>query len=321
MFCRHQWFGFLAGRWIATVLFHLLGENNVGPRFMGRFGNGRLEEWKDARPLEPSEMGREEVAPHIARALADMHKVPIPGDQTPCLWSMLSRWSQMVAEVEFDDAEKREGFGRLMGGNLPTQMRRELEWLKSELPSEKNGHGAELVAAAGGEETPSGLAWRTVSAPVFAHNDLLSGNVLRMPVRGPGDDEEPPVECVQIVDFEYGGFNYAGFDWANHFCEYAGFDFDLARWYPTPDMQKRFIRAYLQENPLVELPGPDGLEDELVRLTNKFSLASHLVWGTWAVLQARHSPIDFDFMEYASLRFAGYETQKASFFPDCPKWA
>ena len=46
-------------------------------------------------------------------------------------------------------------------------------------------------------------------------------------------------DAIQGVDFEYGGFNYAGFDLANHFCEYAGFDFDLDRWYPDLEGQVR----------------------------------------------------------------------------------
>eukprot|EP00958_Prasinococcus_capsulatus_P007250 scaffold674_cov371-Prasinococcus_capsulatus_cf.AAC.8 len=45
---------------------------------------------------------------------------------------------------------------------------------------------------------------------------------------------------------------------------------------------------------------------------NFFSLASHLFWGTWSVLQAHYSQIDFDFLEYAELRFAEYHKQKAS---------
>lgn len=44
-------------------------------------------------------------------------------------------------------------------------------------------------------------------------------------------------DSIQIVDFEYGGFNFVGFDLANHFCEYAGFDFDLDRWYPNETAQ------------------------------------------------------------------------------------
>jgi hypothetical protein len=39
-----------------------------------------------------------------------------------------------------------------------------------------------------------------------------------------------------------GGYNYTAFDLANHFCEHAGFDFDLPRWYPKPDTQVRVLR-------------------------------------------------------------------------------
>lgn len=32
-------------------------------------------------------------------------------------------------------------------------------------------------------------------------------------------------------------------------------------------------------------------------------LASHQFWGTWAILQAKYSPIDFDYIGYAKLRW------------------
>jgi hypothetical protein len=49
----------------------------------------------------------------------------------------------------------------------------------------------------------------------------------------PGASSRPlPRLCVPST----GGYNYIAFDIANHFCEYAGFDFDLERWYPSlPD--------------------------------------------------------------------------------------
>lgn len=42
----------------------------------------------------------------------------------------------------------------------------------------------------------------------------------------------------------------------------------------------------------------------------KFVLVSHLFWGSWAVIQAAHSLIDFDFLEYAQKRFEGYYYHK-----------
>lgn len=52
-----------------------------------------------------------------------------------------------------------------------------------------------------------------VNSPVvYAHNDLLLGNVLY--------NEEQ--ENVVFIDYEYTAFNYQAFDIANHFAEFAG---------------------------------------------------------------------------------------------------
>lgn len=47
---------------------------------------------------------------------------------------------------------------------------------------------------------------------VFAHNDLLLGNVLY-------NEKEM---SVTFIDFEYTGYNYQAYDIANHFAEFAG---------------------------------------------------------------------------------------------------
>jgi hypothetical protein len=44
-----------------------------------------------------------------------------------------------------------------------------------------------------------------------------------------------------------------------------------------------------------------------------FALASHIYWGVWAIVQARYSPIDFDYMGYHELRFGEYRRRKAEF--------
>lgn len=50
------------------------------------------------------------------------------------------------------------------------------------------------------------------SEVVFAHNDLLLGNVLY-------NQKE---NIVTFIDFEYTAYNYQAFDIANHFAEFAG---------------------------------------------------------------------------------------------------
>lgn len=50
------------------------------------------------------------------------------------------------------------------------------------------------------------------SPVVFAHNDLLLGNVIYTEEKG----------TVNFIDFEYAAPNYQAFDIANHFAEFAG---------------------------------------------------------------------------------------------------
>ena len=83
------------------------------------------------------------------------------------------------------------------------------------------------------------------SPVVYCHNDLLAPNLL-LEERAPrGDDaagadvsasasasalaSEASEPALHIIDFEYGGYNYRGFDLGNHFNEWAGFDCDYSR--------------------------------------------------------------------------------------------
>ena len=112
-----------------------------------------------------------------------------------------------------------------------------------------------------------------LGAPVvWSHNDLLSGNVLvALKVRlacvtffrhqdeacqsarwhalqqEPGlRGEAGTVPSMQFIDFEYGAHAPRGFDWGNHFNEYAGFECEYSR-YPDNTHVSNFVRAYLAE--------------------------------------------------------------------------
>uniref|UniRef100_A0A915A6A1 ethanolamine kinase n=1 Tax=Parascaris univalens TaxID=6257 RepID=A0A915A6A1_PARUN len=70
---------------------------------------------------------------------------------------------------------------------------------------------------------------------VFCHNDLLIQNILYDSNTGK----------VSFIDYEYAGFNYQGFDIANHFCEYAGVqnvDYSLC---PSIEEKRSWIIQYL----------------------------------------------------------------------------
>ena len=126
----------------------------------------------------------------------------------------------------------------------------------------------------------------------FCHNDLLVGNIL-------WDDVE---QKVSFIDYEYAGWNYAAFDVANHFCEYTGLDvLDYETNYPKKVERKLFCEKYLTERNGTDVSADDVIDfmDDVQVMT----IASHLAWGAWALVQADISDIDYDFMEYAGIRF------------------
>lgn len=61
------------------------------------------------------------------------------------------------------------------------------------------------------------------SPVVFAHNDLLLGNVIYT----------KETNSVTFIDFEYAAPNYQAYDIANHFAEFVGEYHMLLRYFPT----------------------------------------------------------------------------------------
>ncbi|XP_045617902.2 ethanolamine kinase 1 [Procambarus clarkii] len=139
---------------------------------------------------------------------------------------------------------------------------------------------------------------------VFSHNDLLLANIVW----------EETTSTVGFIDYEYGGTNYQPFDIGNHFSEFAGVEKVDYSWYPCAEFQRQWLRSYLshyREVPEEQVP---DIEVELwYTWTNKFALASHLLWGTWAMVQATCSSIDFDYLGYGITRINEYFKRKDEF--------
>lgn len=57
----------------------------------------------------------------------------------------------------------------------------------------------------------------------------------------------------------------------------------------------------------------EGEVEQLIREGNIFALVSHQFWGVWCLIQARYSAIDFDYMEYCSVRWNEYQKRKSAF--------
>lgn len=241
-----------------------LGEVGIGPRVRGKFANGRVEAFLDARALSTEEMIRYEVAEGVARNMARLHAFePSKYERSPGelpLWCKLKRWSDEALRLARNGRFEHAGIdlSRLMEALKKTQQH----------ISESNDI-------------------------VFAHNDLLSGNLLR--------NSEG---VITLIDFEYSDYNYRAYDIGNFFAEaMGGCDTGIVRTHQYPSLKFRrwFCSMYLTQLH-GHAPTADAVDD-LVDDAERVGLASHLYWGFWALVQSANSPVNFPYVKYAKQRF------------------
>ncbi|XP_051512792.1 choline kinase alpha-like [Myxocyprinus asiaticus] len=153
--------------------------------------------------------------------------------------------------------------------------------------------------------------------------DCSSGNILVL------DGRDNSSGKLMLIDFEYSSYNYKGFDFGNHFCEWI-YDYTNDQWpfykakvesYPNRQRQVshtlHFIMHYINtfKNILQRLKCEPRarIKEEMIIEANWFFLASHFLWGLWSIIQAKISKIEFGYMDYAQHRFAFYFKQKELF--------
>ncbi|KAM9327771.1 ethanolamine kinase 1 [Pholidichthys leucotaenia] len=257
--------------------FRVLHAHRCAPRLYCTFNNGLCYEFLQGTALEPEHICSQSVFRLIARQLARYHVIHAHNGWLPQsdLWLKMGKYFALIPKY-FKDPEQN---ARLrMEVPSPQCLREELLWLQQSLS---------LLG----------------SPVVLCHNDLLCKNIIYNQRAG----------NVKFIDYEYACYNYQAYDIGNHFNEFAGLNkVDYSR-YPERPFQLQWLRSYLEAYKEHKGQGTDvtGREVETLYVqVNKFALASHFFWGLWALIQAKFSTIDFDFLEYAVLRFSQYFKMK-----------
>ncbi|KAK1804679.1 hypothetical protein P4O66_020676, partial [Electrophorus voltai] len=260
-----------------TEILSLLHVHGCGPELYCTFQNGMCYEFVKGRVLDDPLLRQPSVYRLIAAEMGKIHAIKprAVASPTPVLWSKLSHYLQLLQSSENDAPFCQRSS---VQQNVPRidLLLNEMEDLKKHL---------------NGIDSPT----------VLCHNDLLTKNIIHNSTEG----------VVKFIDFEYADFNYQAYDIGNHFNEFAGVnnvDYSL---YPSHELQMDWLTIYLQS--LRHYTGRDcaitkrELQELYIKVC-KFSLvrflmmlfistaASHLSWGLWALLQAKHSTIDFDFL-------------------------
>lgn len=182
-------------------------------------------------------------------------------DNKPVLWDKLKKYLSLVPNT-YSSAVKQTLFAETFPEGI-SLLHSEVQILEQELSHLK-------------------------SKVVFCHNDLLLANIIHNNRK------------VTFIDYEYAACNYQAYDIGNHFAEFAGVSNVDYSYYPDRDLQYEWLKIYLEEFNSQSGVTQKEIEDLYVQV-NKFALVSHVFWALWALVQAEHSTIEFDFIGYVYL--------------------
>jgi ethanolamine kinase len=216
-----------------------------------------------------------------------------PGKPIPNVWTTMQKWILALPTSTTAQKSHRD------------TLQKELEWLTKLLGNTPGIGGS----------TPF----------VFAHCDLLSGNVIieptpssasasrRSSASGGSEDEPETAAEVHFIDYEYTSPAPAAFDIANHFAEWGGFDCDFSV-LPTRSVRRAFLREYLKSYSLhMNRTYKESELDELFEQVDQYRGVPGFYWGIWAAIQAQISLIDFDYASYTEVRLGEYWAWKEEF--------
>ncbi|XP_009336504.2 probable choline kinase 1 isoform X1 [Pyrus x bretschneideri] len=249
--------------------FECMSKHGQGPRLLGRFAEGRVEEFIHARTLSAADLRDPETSAIIAAKLREFHNLDMPGPRNVVLWDRMRNW--------LNEAKNLCSIKDIQEFGLDT-LEEEISMLEKELSQDNQEIG-------------------------FCHNDLQYGNIMM--------DEE--TRLITLIDYEYASYNPVAYDLANHFCEMvANYHSETPhvldyRNYPGLEERQRFVRAYLSS---AGCEPSDAEVEQLVEITEKYTLANHLFWGLWGIISGHVNKIDFDYTEYARQRFQQYWLRK-----------
>jgi len=268
-----------------NFVYESLSEQRLVPLLLGKFDGGRIEEWLEGRPASVHECRTDAVSRQVAGQLARLHGFRSPRDlqdarssAEPWGWATANKWLASAKSAAASESVRK----------CP------------EIAERVAALGLERVAveASGLRERMDG--WRLPL--VFAHNDLSNTNL----------HLNSEIGVARLIDFEYGGSNYRGFDLATHLSHWAGGAIDGLyddSSFPTTEDQMAFLKAYVEA---ASSCGDAVTIEALRREVNLATPLAHLVWGLWAVctlpLALAAEPGRFSHIEYAERRLKAFFT-------------
>lgn len=283
------------------VLIKLL-QKKIGPRLLGIFINGRIEQFLEGYvTLNRLQIRDAVISQMIARRMKDLHyKLELDDKDRkgiPATWKFILRWLDLFERTilpTWDNFDHREAF-LTDYRKFRDAVLRYRKWLFDQYE----------------EDISTNLR--------FCHNDTQYGNLLLHDLFSPEDIIVPQESSsltsttnkkdtnLAVIDFEYSGPNFPAYDLVNHFCEWMS-DYHNEECsyyihhdrYPTQLEQLNLIKSYVEydfhypssnykTNATVDVTSvTDILQYEIRKLYNECILWRPTVlifWCLWGLIQ------------------------------------
>jgi len=276
-----------------------LQEHSLAPKISTVFKNGMCIHYIPGVTLTVETIRERSIASKIATLLADYHELEMPGQKAalkcgePACLRVAQGWLSQIQKVPRLNLEihlnqgSQDAVTHNGNSNEPDIRCTTKDMLQNCLDTFKKVN----LRSVYNQEL------------CFCHNDLVIANILH----------NQEAQTVHFIDFEYGEWNYAAFDIANHFNEYVGLDaLDYKANFPSEELRRAFIKDYISARKKKQSSTANGKADSLtisdqevtdfLHDVSMLSLQSHLLWAIWAFFQDEKSSIDFDYKDYARQR-------------------
>lgn len=299
-----------------------LYSHSLAPVLHARFGNGLIYGFIPGKSVHYSDLSHPEIMKAVANKLAQWHftlnknviqrkieELRRSGsgmrsgstNSATNLFELVSHWIDIVPDGLFVQTKD--------------EFRTELQWIKKNI----------------GQVGPT----------VVAHCDLLSGNII-VPVNWVANPKFQqlqteidqirhshsyrPTNLATFIDYEYAMPAPRGFDLANHFMEWQGFDCKTEL-IPEPVVDNPVLRYWAfhylaalnhhhRRTPVA--PTEKAIDDLIYEIITWWGMPG-FYWGIWSAIQSSISEIDFDYTSYAKQRMSEYFSWKSQIGASLPR--
>ncbi|KAG6498750.1 probable choline kinase 2 [Zingiber officinale] len=187
--------------------FECMSRHGQGPLLLGRFANGRVEEFINARTLSAADLRDPKVSSLIASKLKEFHDLDMPGQAKVFLWERLRNWLKEAHRLCSPEEVKEFQLDKLAD---------EIKTLEEILSAEDQNIG-------------------------FCHNDLQYGNIMM-----DEESNQVTIIDYEYASFNPVAYDLANHfcEMAADYHTQTPHVLDFNK-YPDVEEQKRFVQTYL----------------------------------------------------------------------------